>query len=211
MREDFTSTRAQVVRIAVFGEGLLLIIALPWFLLRSHHFTFLPLREQLLESFLITLPLLALNYLLDLLVRRFGLFPSLADFRDAFLYPLSQDLLVRDILVIALFSGFGEELLFRGVLTYEASQLIGPTLGILVVSSLFAYVHLIGMAKKYLFLLFLYFGVGIYFNYFSWFDGHIFSVCLSHALFNFCSLLFLRKAAGDQLELPQEISANTQA
>jgi membrane protease YdiL (CAAX protease family) len=97
------------------------------------------------------------------------------------LLPFSRDLATRDVLVIALLSGFTEELFFRGVLV--------PELGIAVATVAFGALHAL-CGVYFLWATF----VGGLFGALTLGSGSLVPAIVAHATYNFGALLVLRRS-----------------
>lgn len=126
---------------ACFFEAALVLLAvfLGW-LLNVDPFADLNFNEPaLLNSLLLTLPLILIFFALQLLP-----FAPLEKIRALLLETLGSRLYSRhwtDILILASIAGFSEEALFRGVLQPWLEQISGITAGLLLSNLLFALVH----------------------------------------------------------------------
>jgi membrane protease YdiL (CAAX protease family) len=104
--------------------------------------------------------------------------------RNRVIIPLASELSPAQIVVISCLAGFGEELLFRGVLL--------PHLGVLLSSALFAVAHL-GPASLRLFPLTVYYMLaGGYFAGILLVFGDLTMVVVAHALFDILALLYVK-------------------
>jgi membrane protease YdiL (CAAX protease family) len=101
--------------------------------------------------------------------------------------------------MLAILSGFGEELFFRGVFNGLLSSTVGLLPAALLSSFLFAYVHFIGQVKRFGGLLPLYTLVGLYLWLIHLYHGSLLMVMITHGVYNFVVMVSLgtqlRKAA----------------
>jgi len=176
-----------ILRITLLAEGALLIIALPWFLSSRSSYTITPDIQAVIWGAGTALLLLTASFLLDRMR-----IEAMEDFRDNVVLPLCKKLSVRDALVIALASGVAEELLFRGLIQEELTNLTGLVGSILLTNLLFAYIHIIGSVRRYLPLLFVYIGAGIIFSLATHLTGNLLPAMLAHTIFNFVSILWMK-------------------
>jgi membrane protease YdiL (CAAX protease family) len=117
-------------------------------------------------------------------------------FLQSVYYDFIRHCSVLQLLLVAIMSGIGEELLFRGVLQTSITQWFGGEtrgiiIGIAVTSLLFGLVHPIN--KLYVFLCFV---VGIYLGLlFVWTDNLIVPIII-HSLYNFVVFLAMPQLIG---------------
>jgi membrane protease YdiL (CAAX protease family) len=119
-----------------------------------------------------------------------------ARFSREVVVPLCKQLTPGLALLVALASGFGEELFFRGVLNQVAIANLGPTAAALITSSLFAYVHFIGNVKRFAGMLPLYSAVGLYLWFVEHYSGSLCAVFVTHAAYNFVTIVRIRNDQG---------------
>jgi len=90
------------------------------------------------------------------------------------------------VALVSLLAGFGEELLFRGVLQGWLSELIGPWIGVAIAAVVFGLMH---------FLSWTYFavatGLGLYLGALYELTGNLLVVCLVHALYDWVAIRYL--------------------
>jgi len=103
--------------------------------------------------------------------------------------PLAASLTFQEIwlpaLILTIFTGLLEELIFRGILQKTAREYLGST-GIVYVALLFAVMH-IGYLSVIDFLFV--FGVALYFSWIVQLSGSILGVTFAHAITNICLFL----------------------
>ena len=104
--------------------------------------------------------------------------------------PLFSESTLLDIVIIAVVSGFCEEILFRGV--------IQSTLGILTASILFAFGHFAG--PKYIVYVFWSFAAGLIFGWLALATGSLWTPVMAHMACNFLSLTVLRYKIAREIE-----------
>ena len=135
---SFVSTMrsASLLRLAILGEGLLILIALAWVRWRETSLVLGSMTEGLVIGCLAAVVLCAANlYLLCAAPE----LPGVRSVRRLYvegLKPVFGDLSALEITVISLAAGVGEELLFRGVLQ--------PELGLVPASVIFGLLHMGG-------------------------------------------------------------------
>ena len=139
-----------------------------------------------LWAILLTIPLVVVN--LALLLRKlneFYFFEHTHEFIKTIVKPFCDSLSYRDALVVSLFAGFGEELIFRGVLL--------PETGLVISSLLFSIVHFASKAFYFKLMTILYFGIGLYLGLIYQKTDSLFLVICIHALYDFVAILCLKK------------------
>lgn len=129
---------------------------------------------------------------------------SLTEFVNQRLAPMFSELSVVELLLLSLAAGWGEELLFRGLIQAEIAQGTTAMVGILMASFVFALVHFITPA--YFVMAFF---VSNYFGWLFWQFDSLWIPIISHAAYDFLMLLYLRQfvAEHDQVEQTDEASA----
>jgi hypothetical protein len=95
-------------------------------------------------------------------------------------------------LVIAILSGFAEELLFRGALNTVLEQRAGVLVAALVTSALFAAVHFIGLFKRFGGMIPLYTAVGLYLWLLHYELNSLTAVMVTHGVYNFVAIVLIR-------------------
>ncbi len=186
------SKRRVVWSVVAFESGLgvvALVLALLWNV---------PLREQLeggaatiIVGLVASLPMLLVMMMVAALP--WGPVRELVERVRELLVPLFASCTRRDLAVVALAAGVGEELLFRGVLQAAITAQAGPVVGVLVASILFAaghaltrtYAVLAGLISVYLGVLFLR-------------SGGVIAPIVAHACYDYIALLLLIRNAGSE-------------
>jgi uncharacterized protein len=104
-----------------------------------------------------------------------------------------------DFAVISLLAGFGEELLFRGLLQAGVSRSISPTAGLLAASLAFGLAHPISISYAVLVTLF-----GLYLGGVWLATDNLLVAIVAHAVYDFLALVYLmrRKPREPQLVAP---------
>ena len=186
--------RGYVYFLAVIFEGGLVLL---W--LAASHWIDMPTSDQgqpSVKAFVLgvaaTLPLLPLMYFLSL--SRFPPLRRLMAEIDETLVPFLSRLTVADFAVIAIFAGFGEEGLFRGLLQGWLAEQISPAAGLAVASVLFGLLHFVTPAYAVIAGL-----LGLYLGILYLATGNLVVPIVVHALYDFLALLYLvrwRKAPG---------------
>jgi len=101
--------------------------------------------------------------------------------------PMFKGLRVGELAMLSLAAGWGEELLFRGLIQAEIASSGGIVVGILVASVVFALVHFISIA--YFIMAFV---MSIYFGWLFWQTESLWVPVLAHAGYDFLMLLWMR-------------------
>lgn len=83
--------------------------------------------------------------------------------------------------ILVVFTGFTEELIFRGLLQSVASEVYGSLAGILISSSIFAVMYFASLSLVYVVFISL---VGLFFSLCVRLSGSIWGVTLAHSLMN---------------------------
>jgi membrane protease YdiL (CAAX protease family) len=103
---------------------------------------------------------------------------------------LFADLSMMQLALISLLAGFGEELLFRGVLQSALGDRIGPPwgiwMGLLVASVIFGMCH--WLTSTYALLATL---IGIYLGALLLLTGNLIAPIVTHALYDFVALVYM--------------------
>jgi membrane protease YdiL (CAAX protease family) len=188
-------SRGQVVGWALATEGALaaLALALGW-LLSIPVLGDLPWEPlALVWGVIATLPLL-LGFAVCVRWPHGPLAP-IKQFADRVVKPLFTPCTFYDLAFIALLAGFGEELLFRGVLQAWFVNHLGFWPGVLLASLLFGLVHPITPTYAVLAGL-----VGLYLGILVYLEGNVLAACVTHALYDLVALIYLVRFNGKSLE-----------
>ena len=184
-----------LVAVQVEGGLAILAIVIAWFagISLRDMFAFEPF--PILIAVAATIPMLVFCRLVYVLPFK------MVDFTRRFLHSVYLDFIrhcsVLQLLLVAIMSGVGEELLFRGILQTSITNGCGGgtwglAVGIGVTSFLFAVAHPIN--KLYVFLCFL---IGIYLGLlFAWSDNNLIVPIIIHALYNFVVFLVMPRMVG---------------
>jgi membrane protease YdiL (CAAX protease family) len=133
------------------------------------------------------LPLIALMAL----AMRFPVGPlaNIKDFLVHELVPTLERCRWPDLALVCVTAGFGEEMLFRGVIQGALSRLLGPAAGIAIASVLFGLFHPISMAY-----VIVAGAIGAYLGIVWLLSGNLLTPIVAHALYDFVTLLVLSRA-----------------
>jgi membrane protease YdiL (CAAX protease family) len=200
---------AEVLLAAIVLEGLLTIVAYIGAELFAVPIQWGVSMRALGFGVLFCVPLIALN----LLLMRWGsTHPNsvYARFGRSVIEPLCAILPPQVAVVVAVLSGFGEELFFRGVLSPLLSNTFGWIAGALLSSGLFAYAHFIGLVRDYGGMIPLYTAVGLYLWGVQEWSHSLCTTMTTHACYNFIAIAIVRTAC-DQRERPPSTSTRTGA
>jgi membrane protease YdiL (CAAX protease family) len=135
-----------------------------------------------------TVPLLVALLIMD----RFPLGPiqSVKDIAQGLIARMFRDASVLHLAVISLAAGFGEELLFRGLVQAGIAKLSGGTYGPLIAlaaaSALFGVCHWLNTTYAVLAML-----AGIYFGLLMMLSGSLWTPIVAHAAYDFLALVYL--------------------
>lgn len=140
------------------------------------------------------LPLLVANHLLW---RWTQLHPTsiYARFSQEIIVPLCLQVSPFQALLIGIFSGIGEEVLFRGAVNLILISWVGAPLAFIISSVAFAWVHFIGNTKRYGGMIPLYTVVGGALWLVWFFTESLAAAAATHAAYNFCAIVSIRLLA----------------
>lgn len=192
MKRDYDNEPGSVFSVgpavlAMIFEGALGIIAiLVGWLFSMYILMDLSLHfADLLFAVYSTLPLI-LAFFISLLIP----FPSIRAIRlyiQRYLMPMFRGLGPFDLLMIALVSGIGEELLFRGLIQSGIEHYTGTFPAIVLAGILFGFVHFI--TPLYVIIASI---LGIYLGYLYFHTGNLVVPILVHALYNYIAFLYFK-------------------
>ena len=183
-----TATR-RFVRQALVFEGLLAVVALgvgvfmrtpPWRQVQGD-------ASDVAWGFAAAVPLLAAMLLLRL--SRRGPLGRLNQAVDRLVIPLFAPCTWSDFAAISLVGGFGEELLFRGVVQAVLGHWLGTVPGWLAASALFGLVHCITPAYAVIAAL-----VGAYLGGLWLWRGNLLAPIVTHAVYDFVGVRYLTRS-----------------
>lgn len=101
------------------------------------------------------------------------------------------------VLLISLLAGFGEELLFRGVLQGWLTELAGPWTGVLAAAVVFGLLHFLSWTY-FVFAV----GFGIYLGVIYELTGNLLVVCLVHALYDWAAIHYMLRDGAPASDTP---------
>jgi membrane protease YdiL (CAAX protease family) len=184
-----------VAAVQVEGGLAVLAIVIAWFTGISLRDMFVFETFPLLIAVVCTFPMLVLCRFIYMLPFK------MVEFTRRFLQSIHRDFIrhctVTQLLLVAIMSGIGEELLFRGILQTAITNAFGGgtwglAFGIGLTSLLFGLAHPIN--KLYVFLCFV---IGIYLGlFFAWTDNNLVVPIIIHALYNFVIFLAMPQMLG---------------
>jgi membrane protease YdiL (CAAX protease family) len=182
-----------VLTLGFLGETFFGGIALLWIKLDELHVQ-MPLDPtSVILGVLFTFPLLFVGIVLIENHSIGSKIPEYEFFRNEVVVPLCLALSPGGALLIALASGFCEELFFRGALLSALHERLGFIAAGLISSLLFAIVHFIGVVWRFRVLILLYTTAGVYLWLVAVYCGDLLSVMITHALYNYCVIRFVQK------------------
>lgn len=124
-------------------------------------------------------------------------FRELTDFVDQKLTPMFQELGLLELGLLSCAAGWGEELLFRGLIQAEVTNGTNALVGVLVASVAFGLVHF--MTPAYFALAF---AISCYFGAMYWYFESLWVPLVSHAAYDFFMLVWLRRRGiADEIEV----------
>jgi uncharacterized protein len=186
-------SRSLVLNCVVWGEALLLLFATIW--IHLAHIDLVPsltLKDPgplFLGAILGALMSLSSMFLAKQAVKYKDRFKFLASFDEmvsSMLQPLFKDVTPIDIGLIALSSGFCEEIFFRGVLQTQ--------FGLVIAAIIFGLVHFAG--PKYMFYMFWAMGAGLFLGALFQFSQILWIPIVAHIVNNLVSITMIRYEIG---------------
>lgn len=185
---------ASILTLAITSEVALIVLAyiLAW--LFGIGITWNASSTTLFIGILAAVPLLGANHLLWLWTQR-NPASVYARFSQEVIVPLCLQVTPLHALLIGVFSGIGEEALFRGALNLILSHVGGLPLAFLASSVAFAWVHFIGNTKRYGGMIPLYTAVGGVLWLVWFFTESLAAAAATHAAYNFFAIISIRKLA----------------
>lgn len=192
--------RASILTLAIVSEVLLIVVSyiLAW--MCDLDISWDPSVLALLVGTSAAAPLLIGNHLLWRWTLRH---PSsvYGRFSREIIVPLCKRVSPQHALLIGIFSGIGEEVLFRGAINLLLIRWAGLFVALCVSSFAFAWVHFIGNTKRYGGMIPLYTGVGAaLWGVWFWTDS-LAAAAATHATYNFLAIIWIRRLA-EKLERP---------
>lgn len=185
------SKSASIVSLAVLSEMLLVGLAylLGW--LSGEEITWNPSARHMAIGAATAAPLLLGNHLLWSWTKRN---PSsvYARFSQQVVLPLCRAVTLRDAALIALLSGIGEEVFFRGALNSFIMAHTTTPIALCATSLLFAYVHFIGHLKQFGAMIPLYSIVGAILWMIWRATDSLTAVATAHATYNFAAIVTMK-------------------
>ncbi len=115
---------------------------------------------------------------------------ELRDLIDRQIFPIFRGLSLFDLALISVAAGWGEELLFRGLLQAGFDPWLGPLAAILLASLMFGLVHFVSPAYFVLAA-----GISVYFGWLFWQFETLWIPILAHTLYDFLMLAYLHRFA----------------
>jgi membrane protease YdiL (CAAX protease family) len=110
----------------------------------------------------------------------------LTQFLDEFGRPFFASYTILDLAVLSAVAGFGEEMLFRGVIQGAVGHRFGPWIGLSVASVLFGLAH--SITPTYIVLAT---SAGLYLGTVWMLSENLLTVIVAHALYDFLALVYL--------------------
>lgn len=199
--------RALVLKAGVLLEGSVAIVALLWITLRGFEFSLSASAEALALASAFTVIMTAFNLgLLHLALNQdvthtAHVAPPLlarwrAEFREFYesvIVRMVGDLDARSATVLALLSGFAEELLFRGALWQELLVWFGLWPALVVSSALFSVAHFGSEMSRFPRVAALYFVYGLLLGGLFIATDSLLAVMAAHAMYNFLAFAFITR------------------
>ena len=107
---------------------------------------------------------------------------------DEQVVPLFRGVSLTDVALLSVAAGWGEELLFRGLVQAGLADWIGPWPAIVLASLLFGLVHFFSPAYFVMAA-----GISLYFGWLFWHFESLWIPVIAHALYDFLMLLVLQR------------------
>lgn len=189
------TSRISILTLAIVSEVALLVIAYAMAWAFSVELSWDVATPSLIIGVLAAVPLLIGNHLLWRWTERN---PSsvYARFSREIIVPLCERVTPEQALLIGIFSGIGEEVLFRGTLNLLFIRVGGLTIALVLSSVLFAWVHFIGSTKRYGGMIPLYTAVGGALWLVWYFTDSLAAAATTHATYNFLAIVWIRHLSG---------------
>ena len=143
--------------------------------------------QMVMIGLLSTLP--ALIVMLGIRKLPIAFFRELTRLVEERVLPLFRHLTIWEMALLSLAAGWGEELLFRGLIQAEVAHWTNVPLGILAASVAFGLAHFLSPA--YFVLAFV---MSVYFGWLYWQFDSLWVPMIAHALYDFLMLLILRRS-----------------
>ena len=186
--------RWTVLKLALVSEALIVTVGLAicWLFSTSVPFSFS--FSAAAFGAIAAVPMLIFNILVfSYLSHDSARAPIYHRFKNDVVMPLCGDHTLLTAAILALCSGFAEEFLFRGALLIQLSVWLPTVAACVIVSFFFSYVHFIGSLRLYWQLVLFYFLFGLYFCWIFIFSGDLLAPIVTHTLYNFLIILYLRR------------------
>lgn len=119
---------------------------------------------------------------------RWSVLRDLTEFVDEKLTPMFRNLNLAELAILSLAAGWGEELLFRGLIQAEITQGTNIVVGILMASLIFALLHF--MSPAYFVMAF---AISCYFGWLFWQCESLWVPMLGHAAYDFLMLVYMQR------------------
>lgn len=179
--------------LALAAEGILFLLGAAWISIQK-----IPINIALnYTSVIYVIEFLFFLFFINILVFQVSkLFKethlNLKNFYETWVVPLANDLSFAGSLIVAISSGIGEEVFFRGALNQQLGLVFGNVIGLIIGSVIFAYVHFIKLEKDLYFVFLLYCFVGLCFSYIYFLSNNLLIPIISHSLYNFIVLNYIK-------------------
>ncbi|MBI1900238.1 MAG: CPBP family intramembrane metalloprotease [Planctomycetia bacterium] len=180
-------SRRRIVVMAALFEGGLVVLALflGWLFDTRPTDQFHPAPSAALGGLAATLPLLVVMFLIDRLP--FAPFQRMQRIVKEFIVPMFAECSWIDLAGIALLAGIGEEALFRGFVQTWLKGPLGVVGAVAAASVIFGLAHFVTPTYAVLAAL-----LGAYLGgLMLYFDGNLLAPMITHALYDFCALVYL--------------------
>ena len=185
---------ASILTLAITSEVALLVVAYVIAWVFGVHITWDVSIHSLIIGSLAAAPLLYANHLLWRWTEK-NPTSIYARFSREIIVPLCERVTPTQALLIGIFSGIGEEALFRGALTLVVIHWGGFPLAFFISSIAFAWVHFIGNTKRYGGMIPLYTAVGGVLWLVWYATDSLAAAAATHATYNFLAIIWMRHLA----------------
>jgi membrane protease YdiL (CAAX protease family) len=188
---DESADRQTLVVLAIGVEGGLILLAwlLGWYFDQPPVDQFAWTLQGVLLGLAATLPMVV--FFLVLLRWPLGPLERVKQFCRDVICPIFAPCTLLDLFGISVLAGFGEEMLFRGVLQGVFTRWLDPWTALVLASVLFGLLHAVSLSYAVLATL-----MGAYLGGVQLGTGNLLVVVLAHALYDFLVLLWLVRGPG---------------
>ncbi|MCB0339959.1 MAG: CPBP family intramembrane metalloprotease [Bdellovibrionales bacterium] len=184
-------SKREVLILAGLSELFLVILSLVWIYFADLNVTLNASLDSAFIGAIATIPLILFNVCLSTYAAK-NKKSIWFSFLHTTILPLCKNLDPVSALVVGIMAGIGEELFFRATVANHLILLFGISISALLSSLLFSLMHFGNAFLKLLPISLVYFCVGAYlFTEYVW-SKSLLSVIVTHALYNWFAIIYLR-------------------